>query len=45
MKLYRLENKSHVEITKPEVLKNIRFDSIEIGREQAYRLASGDQEL
>ena len=45
MKLFRLENKSYIEITKPEILKNIRFDSIEIGREQAYRLASGEQEL
>lgn len=43
MKLYRLENKMHVEITNPELLKNIRFDSIEIDREQAYRLSGSSQ--
>ena len=44
MKLFRLENKRYVEITKPEIQRNIRFDSIEIDREQAYRLANSNQE-
>lgn len=43
MKLYRLENKEHIEITKPELLRNIRLDSIEIDREEAYRLSSSSR--
>ena len=43
LKLFRLENKRLIEITKPELLKHIRFDSVEIDREQAYRLAYRNQ--
>ena len=43
LKLFRLENKRLIEITKPELLKHIRFDSVEIDREQAYRLAYKNQ--
>ena len=43
LKLFRLENKRLNEITKPELLKHIRFDSVEIDREQAYRLAYRNQ--
>jgi len=37
-KLFKLENKKIIEINKPEILKNIRFDSIEIDRERVYKL-------
>ena len=43
LKLFRLGNKRLIEITKPELLKNIRFDSVEIDRKQAYRLACRSQ--
>ena len=42
LKLFRLENKRQVEIVDSKVLRNIRFDSIEIDREQAFVLAKGN---
>lgn len=39
LKLFRLENKRQVEIVDLEILRNIRFNSIEIDREQAFVLA------
>ena len=41
-KLFRLENKRQVEIVDLEILRNIRFNSIEIDREQAFVLAKGN---
>jgi len=38
LKLFRIENKDFVEINEPEVLHNIRFNSIEITRNQAFYL-------
>jgi len=38
LKLFRIENKDFVEINEPEVLRNIRFNSIEITRNQAFYL-------
>ena len=38
LKLFRIENKDFVEINEPEVLRNIRFNSIEITRNQALNL-------
>jgi hypothetical protein len=42
LKLFRLENKRQVEIVDSEILRNIRFNSIEIDREQAFVLAKGN---
>jgi hypothetical protein len=39
LKLFRLENKRQVEIVDSGILRNIRFYSIEIDREQAIFLA------
>jgi hypothetical protein len=38
LKLFRIENKDFVEINEPEVLRNIRFNSVEITRNQAFYL-------
>ena len=42
LKLFRLENKRQVEIVDLEILRNIRFNSIEIDRELAFVLAKGN---
>ena len=42
LKLFRLENKRQVEIVDSGILQNIRFNSIEIDREQAFVLAKGN---
>ena len=42
LKLFRLENKRQVQIVDSEILRNIRFNSIEINREQAFVLAKGN---
>ena len=42
LKVFRLENKRQVEIVDLEILRNIRFNSIEIDREQAFVLAKGN---
>jgi len=39
LKLFRLDHTRITEISSPEILRNIRFDSIEINREQAFTLA------
>lgn len=39
LKIFRLENKRQVEIVDSGILRNIRFNSIEIDREQAFVLA------
>lgn len=39
LKLFRLENSRFVEILNLETMQNVRLHSIEINREQAFRLA------
>jgi hypothetical protein len=39
LKLFRLENKKQIETADSEILRNIRYDSVEIGRKQAFVLA------
>lgn len=41
LKVFRLENKRQAEIVDSEILRNIRFNSIEIDRKQAFVLAKG----
>jgi hypothetical protein len=41
LKLYRLESSRSVEIRNPETLRNVRLNSAEISREQAFRMAEG----
>jgi hypothetical protein len=43
LKLFRLENKRQVEIVDSEILRNIRFGSIEIDRKQASVLAKRNE--
>jgi hypothetical protein len=38
-KLFQLEQYKVVEISDPRILKNVRFHSVEIGRERALSLA------
>lgn len=39
LKLYRLNGNQAVEINNPEILQNVRLNSVEISREQAFRMA------
>jgi len=39
LKLFRLEKERKVEIVESEILRNVRFNSIEIDREQALILS------
>jgi hypothetical protein len=43
LKLFRLDHKRITEIISPDILRNVRFDSTEINREQAFMLAKGIQ--
>jgi len=43
LKLFRLDYKRITEIISPDILRNVRFDSIEINRKQAFMLAKGIQ--
>lgn len=36
LKLFRIENKELIEINQPEILREIRFNSIEITRNDAF---------
>mgnify|MGYP001828616243 CR=1 FL=1 len=38
LKLFRIENKELIEINQPEILREIRFNSIEITRNHAFCL-------
>ena len=38
LKLFRIENKELIEINQPEILRKIRFNSIEITRSYAFCL-------
>ena len=38
-KLFQIEHNKVVEISDPKILKNVRFNAVEIGREQAFLLA------
>ena len=42
LKLFRLEKERKVEIADSKILRNIRFNSIEIDRELAFVLAKGN---
>jgi hypothetical protein len=42
LKLFRLEKEIKVEIVDSGILRNIRFNSIEIDREKAFILSGGD---
>ena len=44
LKLFRVEDKKLIEIFDPEILREIRFNSIEVEREQPYRLANNEGE-
>jgi hypothetical protein len=41
LKLFRLEGKQSVEISSPETLQNVRLNSAEISREEAFKMAEG----
>ena len=40
LKLYRLENYRSVEINNPEIERNVRLNSAEISRYQAFKMAA-----
>ena len=42
LKLFRLENRRRIEISDLKILRNIRLNSTEIEREQAFVLARGN---
>ena len=37
-KLFQMEQSKFVEISDPRILRNVRFHSVEIGRERAFSL-------
>jgi hypothetical protein len=41
LKLFRLEGSYSVEIDNPDIIRNVRLYSVEISREQAFRVAEG----
>ena len=44
LKLFRVEDKKLIEIFDPKILHEIRFNSIEVEREQPYRLTNNGGE-
>ena len=39
LRLYQISNEGLIEINEPETLQNVRFNSLEIDKEQAFILA------
>jgi hypothetical protein len=39
LKLFQIKTEKLVEINKPKILKNVRYNSVEINKEQAFILA------